>query len=104
MTQLLTSPSEGRKRRQHDALPENVLYEDTGCEVNVSCLTCPLPQCRYDDPAWYLRYRRANRDRRIYAECARGLTVFEAAAVFGVSPRTVHRALQRVETPEAVPA
>ena len=26
-------------------------YEDTGCEVSDSCLDCPLPMCRYDDPA-----------------------------------------------------
>ena len=25
-------------------------YEDTGCEASDSCLDCPLPQCRYDDP------------------------------------------------------
>ena len=104
MTQLQTSPFQGRAGRQHDTLPENVQYQDTGCEVNASCLTCPLPQCKFDDPAWYQQYRRDNRDRRIYAECARGLTVFQAAAVFEISPRTVHRALRRMRMPTAMSA
>ena len=37
-----------------DAMPEFYHYEDTGCEVSSSCLDCPLPQCKYDDPAWFL--------------------------------------------------
>ena len=99
MTQLQTSPA-----RQRDALPENVQYQDTGCEVSASCLACPLPQCKFDDPVWYHQYRRDNRDRQIYVQCQRGLTVFQAAAVFGISPRTVHRALRRMRMPASVPA
>ena len=101
MTQLQTSPAQRRTARQRDALPENIEYRDTGCEVNDSCLTCPLPQCKFDDPAWYHQYRRDNRDRQIYAQCQRGLTAFQAANVFGVSPRTVHRALRRMRMPAA---
>ncbi len=41
-----------------DAVPEFFHYEDTGCEVSLSCLNCPLPQCKYDDPAWFQRYQR----------------------------------------------
>ena len=34
-----------------DDMPEFYHYEDTGCEVSGACLDCPLPQCKYDDPA-----------------------------------------------------
>jgi hypothetical protein len=33
-----------------DLLPEHVRYRDEGCELFPSCLSCPLPQCRYDGP------------------------------------------------------
>ena len=39
----------GRKVRT-DALPEHITYQDTGCELAPSCLTCPLERCQYDDP------------------------------------------------------
>ena len=45
-----------------DQGPEYYHYEDTGCEVSPSCLTCPLPQCKYDDPVWFQRHRRLARD------------------------------------------
>ncbi len=38
-----------------DQSPEYYHYEDTGCEVSPSCLNCPLPQCKYDDPVWFQR-------------------------------------------------
>ena len=104
MMQLQTSPKQRRQAPRHDTLPENVNYQDTGCEVNVSCLTCPLPQCKFDDPAWYQQYRRDNRDHALYAECARGRTVFQVASAFGISPRTVHRALRRMRMPAAISA
>lgn len=25
-------------------------WRDTGCDLNPSCLACPLPVCRHDDP------------------------------------------------------
>ena len=39
----------GRKVRK-EALPENTLYEDTGCDLASSCLSCPFVRCRYDYP------------------------------------------------------
>ena len=71
-------------------------YEDTGCEVSDSCLDCPLPQCRYDDPAWYQRNRRLARDFRVvYAMQRESLTIHETAERFGITPRTVFRIMQR---------
>lgn len=73
---------------------------DTGCEAAASCLRCPLPMCRHDDPAGYIRYRRRERDGRIaaayYGADAR-TTVADFAAGFGVSARTIQRALRRVQ-------
>lgn len=71
-------------------------YEDTGCEASESCLNCPLPMCRYDDPAWYQRNRRIARDFRVLQTMEReSLTVEQAADRFGITVRTVFRILQR---------
>ena len=79
-----------------DTAPEFCHYEDTGCEVWSSCLECPLPQCRFDDPTWYHQYKRLAKDARmckiIYSE---GLTAEQAAKRFSVTVRTVFRIMQR---------
>lgn len=96
-------------RRRHeprvDGLPEQMSYQDNGCEVSSSCLRCPLPQCKYDDPAWYQQYRRQGRDQLILAAHTNdGATVFELAERFQLSPRTIHRALNRSRFPVAMSA
>jgi hypothetical protein len=96
-------------RRRHepvvDALPEQMNYHDTGCEVSSSCLACPLPQCKFDDPLWYQQLRRQGRDFQILeAHAQEGATVFVLAERFRVSPRTIHRALRRVAAPAALSA
>ena len=96
-------------RRRHepsvDALPELINYQDTGCEASPSCLYCPLPQCRYDDPVWYQQYRQRGKDKVILdTQEFEGATVFELAARFQLSPRTIHRALRRARMPVAVSA
>ena len=71
-------------------------YEDTGCEASDSCLDCPLPRCRYDDPAWYVRNRRLARDFRIvHTMQQNSLSIEETAVRFGITNRTVFRILQR---------
>ena len=95
-------------RRRHepsvDSLPENSHYQDTGCEVSASCLSCTLPQCKYDDPGWYQQYRQGQRDVEIFSAYDLGLTVFQVAARFDVSPRTIHRSLRRRRAPAAAVA
>ena len=79
-----------------DAVPEFVHYEDTGCEVSTSCLECPLPQCRYDDPVWYQQYKRLTRDFRVCSIIqSEGLTADQAAKRFSVTVRTIFRIMQR---------
>ena len=104
----MRSYSKSHRRRHEpsvDALPEVMSYHDTGCEVSPSCLQCPLPQCKYDDPLWYQQLKRQGRDQEILvAHAEEGATVFKLAERFQLSPRTIHRALRRVQMPEAVSA
>ncbi len=90
-----------RRRRNEpilDGLPEQQSYADTGCEVSGACLSCPLPQCKFDDPAWYREFRRQTRDLEYFlAQKLEGLSVFEIARRCRVSPRTVHRGIRRVQ-------
>ena len=82
------------RRRLADTLPEHHTYKDDGCNVAPSCLRCPLPQCKHDEPGWYQRERRAQRDRSICRLRSReGLSVTQLADRFGVSKRTVFRVL-----------
>ena len=79
-----------------DAVPEFYHYEDTGCEVAAACLDCPLPQCKYDDPAWFQRNRRLARDFKIWSAMQQyDLTVEEAAERFEVTVRTIFRIMRR---------
>ena len=49
-----------------DTLPENTRYKDDGCDVSSTCLDCPLPLCKYDDPGWLQRESRRTRDDEIF--------------------------------------
>ena len=81
--------------RQADALPEHLAYRDTGCEVHPSCLTCPLPQCRFDTHGWLSKEAYSARDAKIIAaRDSLGLSVSELAKRFDLSQRTIHRALK----------
>lgn len=91
-----------------DALPERFQYQDDGCEVSPSCLRCPLPRCKYDDPGWLNRLAREQRDRRILRVWLEGGTPVDGLARrFGVSERTVFRILatvrRKVESGQAQP-
>ena len=78
-----------------DTLPENVSYHDRGCDVAPSCLRCPLPVCKYDDPGWLSRLVRRSRDRAVIAARRReGMSVADLAERFGLSARTIHRIIQ----------
>ena len=80
-----------------DVLPERFPYRDDGCEVSVSCLRCPLPQCKYDDPGWLQREKRLERDQEVVTALReQGLSVAEAADRFSLSERTVFRILRRL--------
>jgi hypothetical protein len=82
------------RRTRCDALPEFTDYSDSGCDLYPSCLSCPLPRCRYDDPGGAAAMLRTGRNAAIARLASRdGLTVEELARAFGVSRRTVFRVL-----------
>ena len=78
-----------------DTLPENTRYKDDGCDASLTCLECPLPLCKYDDPGWLQRENRRTRDDEIFRLRSQKITVTEISKRFGVSTRTVHRIVQR---------
>lgn len=92
------------RRARRDALPEHTHYTDTGCDVHPSCLTCPLVRCRYDEPGGVRKLFSEDRDRAIVRMQREGAHVEVIARRFGVSRRTVFRALARGRqaTPRAV--
>lgn len=78
-----------------DPLPELIHYRDEGCDISPSCLRCPLPQCRYDDPGWLRREAKARRDQEVLKlQKAEGLGPTELATRFSLSRRTIHRILR----------
>jgi hypothetical protein len=78
-----------------DLPPEHCQYQDTGCEFSQSCLNCPLPVCVYEEPGGRQRLvkrKRATEMVRLYT--TEGKSVRELAKIFGVSTRTIQRALK----------
>ncbi len=78
-----------------DLLPEQLHYRDEGCELAGSCLDCPFDECIYDKPGGKRRWKQKERAAemvRLFTE--EGKTINELAEMFGVSKRTVQRALK----------
>jgi hypothetical protein len=88
---LPLAPVKGRVRA--DSLPEFTRYRDDGCDVHPSCLSCPLPRCRYEEPGGLRALLNETRDQEIMMLRAQGVAVGELADRFGVSRRTVFRVL-----------
>ncbi|HZP26120.1 MAG TPA: helix-turn-helix domain-containing protein [Dehalococcoidia bacterium] len=83
------------ERVRDDALPENLLYRDDGCEVHPHCLSCPLPRCRYEEPGGLRALLNHERDLQIRRLHAHGLRADALARRFAISRRTVFRALAK---------
>jgi DNA-binding CsgD family transcriptional regulator len=77
-----------------DLLPDDIEWRDQGCELSPSCLNCTLPKCVEDEPRGQQRLRMEARKRRMAELRRRGQSVKEIAGLFGVSKRTVQRALE----------
>ena len=78
-----------------DLPPEYCRYRDEGCDLADSCLNCPLPKCIYDEPGGkqrWLKRLRAGEMARLFTTGGKGIK--ELALIFGVSQRTVQRALK----------
>jgi len=92
---LIAPAPAGEKRARQDALPEHSDYRDEGCDLFASCLTCPLPRCRYDEPGGARTMINRVRDeeiRRLRFDA--GMAVDEISMRFRVSRRTVFRVLR----------
>ncbi len=74
------------------SLSEYVPMADTGCDVSPSCLKCPLPQCKFENPAYTPHQSEKHRlYAGVFAARLAGETVNGLAERFGVSGRTVSR-------------
>ena len=78
---------------RRDMLPDGVPYRDTGCEINPSCLRCPLARCQFDEPESERRKLIIDaRDREIaFIRRRHGATIKELASTYGLARRTVFR-------------
>ena len=78
-----------------DLPSEYCRYQDEGCDLADSCLDCPFAGCVYDEPGgkqrWLKRLRAREMARLFTTE---GKKIKELAMMFGVSQRTVQRALK----------
>ncbi len=82
---------------EKDRLPEFCQYRDEGCELANSCLKCPFPKCAYDQRGGEQKMKRILRDKEILRLFAAGLELAELAVRFGVTLRTIYRALRRAK-------
>jgi hypothetical protein len=81
--------------RRIDALPEHTNYADTGCDLYASCLSCPLPRCRYEEPGGASALLRGGRNASILRLARQDhLGVDTLAQRFGLSRRTIFRILR----------
>jgi hypothetical protein len=88
-----------KPRARHDSLPEYTRYRDDGCDISESCLTCPLPRCRYEEPGGLRALLNETRDRQIIQLRLKGVPVEELAGRFGISRRTVFRVIGSTRLP-----
>ena len=78
-----------------DLPPEYCRYHDEGCEFSRSCLNCPFPRCLYDEPRGRQRWLKGMRNKEIAGLFSSGgWELKELALLFGVSRRTIQRALK----------
>ena len=85
---------ETSRQDEKDLPPEFCHYRDEGCEYAESCLACPFPQCLYDEPRGRQRWLKDLRNKEIKRLFTGGWKVNELAMLFGVSQRTIQRALK----------
>lgn len=74
---------------------EEYEYQDEGCDLFPSCLNCPLPQCRYDEPQRRQMSKQLRNKEIMRLHQKEGTGIKELADRFGVSKRTVYRIIGR---------
>ena len=102
VAQLMTPVSPPRPSARHGSLPEYTRYRDDGCDISESCLACPLPRCRYEEPGGLRALLNETRDQQIVQLRLTGVPVEELAGRFGISRRTVFRVIGSMKIPARV--
>ncbi len=88
-------PEENGPEIESDLPPEYCHYQDEGCELSDSCLHCPFPQCIDEEPGGRQHWLKKLRNREIAKLFSSGgKEAKELALMFGVSKRTIQRALK----------
>ena len=82
------------QRSRVDTLAEYRDIPDTGCEFSPTCLACPQPVCKYDDPEW-IRQSCRDRDNAICEAAGNGEERADLAKRHNISVRTVYRIIDR---------
>jgi len=82
-------------RECYGLLPDQVEWRDKGCALHPACLECPLPRCIEEEPRGKQKRRLQTRAEHMAEMKHRGIETGEIALAFGVSLRTVQRALQK---------
>ena len=77
---------------EHNGLDLPPEYE--GCEFASSCLNCPFSRCIYDEQGGRQHHAKSLRNNDMVRLRREGRGVRELALIFGVSQRTVQRALK----------
>ena len=86
---------EGEAVDDPDLPPEYCHYRDEGCEFAAYCLNCPFQKCIYEQPRGRQRWLKEMRGKEmVRLFTTEGKEVKELAEMFGVSQRTVQRALK----------
>lgn len=75
---------------------EDIEWRDGGCELHPRCLECPLERCVEEEPRARQRVRLERRVERMRELRRQGKSTAEIAGMFGVSQRTVQRAVRGV--------
>ena len=74
-------------------------WKDVGCtEVSPSCLTCPLPKCKHDDPYAHKRIQvRLKYQMWMNTMETEGVSVDAMAKKVNVTPRSIFRAISTIK-------
>jgi len=90
---------------ERDLPPEYCHYQDEGCKLATAhlgyksnCLNCPFSQCIHDEHGGRQRCAKRLRNQEIARLFhTKGKRLKELALMFGLSQRTIQRALKRVK-------
>ncbi|MEC7880398.1 MAG: hypothetical protein VX590_00170 [Chloroflexota bacterium] len=74
--------------------PDESNYFDSGCKYSPTCLNCPLPLCIYDDPNFFKNFLKESRDKNIFKDYKKGVSVKDLSLKYEVSIRTIQRSLK----------